>query len=90
MKRKTEKGRRRSPFLNAIAGALYDRFEVGSDSVGPHHLVVLMLDDMTVPDEAAGHVELRLNARDLAGIGNDGVLETRFPGRGRHVLAERR
>ena len=62
MRRKTEKGRRRSPFPNAVADALYDRFEVGSDGVGPHHLVVLMLDDMAVPDEAAGHVELRLDA----------------------------
>src|SRR5512132_2990985 len=75
---------------NVIGDLLYDRFEVGSDGVGPHHLVVLMLHDMAVPDEASGHVELRLDAGDLARIDGDGVLEATFPGLGRHVLAERR
>jgi hypothetical protein len=38
--------------------ALSDRSEVGPDGVGPHHLIVLMLDDMAVPDETAGHISL--------------------------------
>ena len=61
------KGLLAQPFSNAIANALHDRSEIGSDGVGPHDFVVLVLDDMTVPDEAAWQVELRLDARNLAG-----------------------
>ena len=50
-----------------------------SDAVGPHHLVVLVLDDVAVPDELAGVSELRLDARDLAGVGDDRVLEAGLP-----------
>src|SRR5512132_4086421 len=74
---------------NVIGDVLCDRFEVGADGVGPHHLVVLMLHDMAVPDEAAGHVELGLDAGDLARVDDDHVLEATSPRRGRHVMAER-
>ena len=39
-----------------------------------------MFDDVAVPDELAGRVELRPDARDLPRIGDDGVLEAGFPG----------
>src|ERR671911_2988375 len=42
----------------------------GPDAVGPHHLVVLVLHDVAVPDEQPGAVEGRLDAGDLARIGD--------------------
>ena len=33
-----------------------------ADAVWPHHLVVLVLDDVAVPDELAGCVELQPHA----------------------------
>src|SRR5678815_5577638 len=53
------------------------------DPVWSHHLVVLVLDDVAVPDELARRVELRPHSRHLARIGDDGILEARFPGLGR-------
>ena len=53
------------------------------DPVRPHHLVVLVLDDVAVPDELARRVELRPDAGHLARIGDDGVLEAGLPGLGR-------
>src|SRR3954454_5085657 len=50
-----------------------------SDPVGPHHLVVLVLDDVAVPDELAGSAELRPNPGHLAGIGGHGLLEAGLP-----------
>src|SRR4029450_457289 len=50
------------------------------DAVGPHHLVVFVLDDVAVPDEQAGAVEGCLHAGDLAGVGDDGVLAACLPG----------
>ena len=46
-----------------------------TDAVGPHHLVVLVLDDVAVPDELARRGEARPHPRDLAGISDDRVLE---------------
>ena len=55
----------------------------GPMRIRPHHLVVLVLDDVAVPDELAGLVELGADAGDLAGIGDDRVLEAGLPGFGR-------
>src|SRR5215208_7864813 len=49
------------------------------DAVGPHHLVVLVFEDVAVPDEQSGAVEQRLHARDLVWVGDDGVLATGLP-----------
>jgi hypothetical protein len=43
-----------------------------SNPVRPHHLVILVLNDVAVPDELAGRVELGLYAGDLARIGDAG------------------
>ena len=51
----------------------------GPDPEGAHHLVVLVLQDVAVPDELAGTLEVRPNARHLAGVGRDGVLESGLP-----------
>src|SRR4029453_4377433 len=50
-----------------------------TDAVGPHHLVVLVLDDMAVPYELTRCFEPRPHPRDLPRIGDDRVLEPRFP-----------
>ena len=50
-----------------------------SDAVRTHHLVVLVLDDVAVPHEQAGAVVGRLHARDLPGVGDDGVLAAGLP-----------
>src|SRR5215207_10480937 len=55
----------------------------GPDAIRAHHLVVLVLEDVAVPDEQAGAVEERLHARDLAGVGDHGVLATELPALGR-------
>src|SRR3990167_54790 len=54
----------------------------GADAQWPHHLVVLVLDDVAVPDELAGRVELYAQTRDLAGVGDDRILEAGLPGLG--------
>jgi hypothetical protein len=38
-----------------------------------------VLDDVAVPDELAGRVELGAHPRDLPGVGDHGVLEARLP-----------
>jgi hypothetical protein len=86
-----KKGPPAQPFFsNAISEALHDRSEIGSDGVGPHHFVVLVLDDVAVPGEAAGQVELRLDARDLARKCRHRVLKTGFPRPRRDYCAQRR
>ena len=55
----------------------------GTDAVWPHHLIVFVLYDVTMPNELPGRVELHPHACDLAGIRNYGVLETVFPRLGR-------
>ena len=47
--------------------------------MGTGHLVVLVLDDVAAPDEEAGPVVGRLDAGDLAGVGDDGVLAAGLP-----------
>jgi hypothetical protein len=43
--------------------------------IGPHHLVVFVLEDVAMPDVAAGKaLEGHQNARDHAGIGADRVF----------------
>src|SRR5512132_4183722 len=59
----------------------------GSDPVRAHHLVVLVLDDVAVPDEQPGAVVGRLDAGDLAGVGDDGVLASGLPRLGPANLA---
>ena len=44
-----------------------------------HHLVVLVLEDVAVPDEEPGVVEARLDAGDLVGVGDDRVLVAGLP-----------
>src|SRR5215211_6331700 len=61
------------PDAGARAGVL------GPDAVGPHHLVVLVFEDVAVPDEQSGAVEQRLHARDLVWVGDDVVLATGLP-----------
>ena len=54
-----------------------------ADAVRPHHLVVLVLDDVAVPDELAGRRESRAHPRDLSRIRDDVVLDAGLPGLGR-------
>src|SRR3972149_5757922 len=59
------------------------------NTVWPHHLVVLMRNDVTMPDKCAWCVELCPDAGDLARIGGDRVLEADLPGLRRpHIAAE--
>ena len=51
----------------------------GPDPIRPHHLVVLVLDDVAMPNEQAGTVEERLHACDFAGVGDHGVLAAALP-----------
>jgi hypothetical protein len=57
-----------------------------ADAVGPHHLAVLMLDDVAVPDIEARQIELRLHAGDLARVGDDRVFKPRSEGSGPRAL----
>src|SRR5512145_797116 len=57
------------------------------DAIRPHHLVVLVLDDVAMPDELTRRVELRPHACDLARISDNGILETALPGLGRRYIA---
>src|SRR5215217_7020251 len=58
-----------------------------ADAVRAHHLVVLVLDDVAVPDELAGRVELGPDAGDLTWVGDDGVLDAAFGRLGRDGVA---
>ena len=51
----------------------------GADAVGPHHLVVLVLDDVAVPDELAGCGESHTHPGHLARQGRNGVLDAGLP-----------
>ena len=48
-----------------------------------HHLVVLVLKDVAVPDEEPRLIETGLDAGDLVGVGDDRVLVTGLPRFGR-------
>ena len=50
------------------------------DAVGPHHFVVLVLDDVAVPDELAGVGEPQPQPGHLARVGDHGVLPAVLPG----------
>src|ERR687898_565322 len=50
-----------------------------ADAVRPHHLVVLVFDDVAVPHELARSVEPDAYPGDLPGICDDGVLEPDLP-----------
>ena len=51
-----------------------------ADAERPHHLVVLVLDDVAVPDDTGRALaNVRLDAGDLPGIGDDRVLEPGLP-----------
>ena len=50
-----------------------------TDPVRPHHLVVLVLHDVAVPDELARRVELRPDTRDLPRVGDYSVFKAGFP-----------
>ena len=52
------------------------------DEVRPHHLVILVLDDVAMPDVQPGNVEQGFNGGSLTRIGNDRVLVARLPGFG--------
>src|SRR5262252_7461988 len=51
------------------------RARLSGDYEWTHHLVVLVLEDVAVPDEAACGAELRLDACNLTGVGDDRILE---------------
>jgi len=51
------------------------------DSVRPHHLVVLVLDDVAVPNKLPGVDEAHPQSGDLPWIGDDRVLPSVLPGR---------
>ena len=49
-----------------------------TNPIWSHHLVILVLDDVTVPSELASRGEFQADPRDLTGICDDGVLPTVF------------
>jgi hypothetical protein len=51
---------------------------------GPHHLVVLVFDNVAVPDIEARDVEAGLYRSDLTRVGDDRVLEAFLPGHDAH------
>ena len=53
------------------------------DAVGAHHLVVLVFEDVAVPDEAARKIELGLDARDLARVRDHRIFDPQLPCLGR-------
>src|SRR5829696_9171311 len=63
-----------SPWISVHVSRFVNSIGLGADPVRPHHLVVFVLDDVTVPDEEAGAVVGRLHAGDLTGVGDDCVL----------------
>ncbi len=64
---------RQSTCCNYIVSLWLSRL-LRSDAVGTHHLVVLMFDDVAVPHELAGCVELCLYAGDLTRVGGNCIL----------------
>src|SRR6266542_2938350 len=51
-----------------------------ADRVWPHHLVVLVLDDVAMPHVASREVEQGLDPGDLVRVGDDHVFVARLPG----------
>src|SRR5207237_10704944 len=54
-----------------------------TNRIGPHHLVVFVLEDVAMPDELSRMIERRLHSGDFIGIGHYRVLGAGFPGFGR-------
>ena len=54
-----------------------------ANRIRTHHLVVLVLQDVAMPHELPRTIERRFHARDLAGVGDHGVLGARLPRLGR-------
>jgi hypothetical protein len=57
-----------------------------SDTVWPHHLIVLVLKDVAMPYVLASIVECHFYPCNLAGISNDRILAASFPWFWRHGL----
>ena len=55
------------------------RWGIGPDEVGSHHLVVLVFNDVAVPDIQPRKIKQGFDARDLFRVGDDGVLEAGLP-----------
>lgn len=51
-----------------------------TNAVRAHHLVIFMLNDVTVPYILSGRFELQPDAGDLCRVGDDGVFPPVFPG----------
>src|SRR5918995_4038018 len=68
--------RTRRPLLLGLSGLNWP------DPVRPHHLVVLVLDDVAVPDELSSVPELHADPGYLARVGDHRVLEPTLPGLG--------
>ena len=51
-----------------------------TNAVGAHHFIVLVLHNVTVPDELAGYIEPGFDASYFAGVRDDRILEPQFPG----------
>ena len=69
----------RAPLSSFTGCPVLWRWGIWPDEVRPHHLVVLVLDDVAMPDVEARQVEQGLDPGDLARVGDDGVLEARLP-----------
>lgn len=54
-----------------------------ANPVWSHHLIVFMFNNVTMPGKLTGMLELRFDAGNFAGVGNDRILESSFPGFGR-------
>ena len=59
----------------------------GTDTVRTHHFVILVLHDMTMPDELSGRIKMRMDTCDLTRVGNDSILQSILPGFGRAHFA---
>lgn len=75
---KPAKAKRSRRTCTTVADLGGDR-QLRADAEWPHHLVVLMLEDVAVEDEQAGTVEQRLDPGDLVRVGDHGVLATGLP-----------
>jgi hypothetical protein len=53
-----------------------------ADAVGPHHLIVLVVDDVAMPGVQTCDVESRFDAGDLTRIRDDSVFEAALPSSG--------
>mmetsp|Transcript_1205 Transcript_1205/g.4120 ORF Transcript_1205/g.4120 Transcript_1205/m.4120 type:complete len:239 (-) Transcript_1205:1715-2431(-) len=87
-KQASKQGRGRPGPSRHLAAAR--RTALALDAVGPHHLVVLVLQDVAVPDVKARDVKGGRHLRDLAGVCDHRVLPTILRGHPRQWQAELR